>query len=117
VKELQCQVDFLLSYIGITDVNGISESAERAGQSESLGKPSHNNNSKTFAKVTAGGKTVPSAASVQAVPLGVRLRDAVMAAVYTDLNCKSRCARNIVITSLPTNVSSTDAELTTRLSC
>ena len=97
IAELKQQVSFLLSYLGVnaTSPTDGTLSTKAAGEPSSALPPSSGSNqqqtAKTYASVSAG----------RPVPLSSALKQAVVSAVYGDLNDKNRRSRNFVVSGLP----------------
>lgn len=101
VAMLSNKVDFLLSFVGVTDGQPTGEKAAAASDSASAPSSSHEPLAKSYASCAASTSTIGTALHSSASAGSRRLCQNVVAAVYHDLHDKSRRARNFVISGLP----------------
>jgi len=87
VQTLKQQLEFVMSYVGITDCN-----------SQLLGTPNHPASQQSYAAAVAPKLSAP-------------IRNAIVSAVHSDLQLKLSRSCNIVVTGLPHHEEQSDAEL------
>jgi len=106
VRQLRQKIEFLLSFVGVTDVKetGAAADPESAQSSANTAVPS-----------PAAGTAMPSSATAGAVRINGPFRQAVLSAVYVDQETQRRRSRNIVVTGLSESDICTDSQIVSDL--
>jgi len=100
ISTLQTQVDFLMSFVGITPQQAVADT-------EALADGSATNSASNSTTTTT--KTTYAAAA--ATGIKGPMRNAVLTAMYSDLRLRDSMQNNIVVYGLPPNPECTDAEV------
>ena len=107
IHRLSQQVHFLLSYLGIQDGAGkLSDGTSSSSVTPVASTAALSSSSSSTAAASRPASQSASYSDVTArrpVPLSLAMKQAVVTAVYRDLQEKDRRARNVVISGLPTS--------------
>ena len=112
IVQLQTKLDFLMSYLGLSD-NGNNTSVPDC-QAQSASDPiASNRNSSTGAQSSrqSYSSAVLSSRQPASTQLSSQFHQAVLSAVYVDLHSKSARAKNIIVSGLPKVIHTEDKDL------
>lgn len=122
VKELSCQVGFLLSFVGAVDPNSSASTSQSIPQTftvaGSVGPASADSDGDSHknSHLSYAAKAKQPTSSLSNGNYGVpSFRDAVVSAVYVDRAESDRRAASFIISGMPTSISSSDRNLVTEL--
>jgi hypothetical protein len=106
VAELKAQVDFLLDFFNLKQVNRLPTTADQSQQMKPPDTATTNN-----PPTTDGYSKSVSSRSKPASVLSAPLRQAVLSAVYSDLSAKNNRSTNVVLSGIPPESTRADKDI------
>jgi len=107
VAELKAQVDFLLNFFNLKEVNLLSDGSDQGQSTKSSQRTAASNSAENSTTSTAPTVSRTKPAQVLSAPL----RQAVLSAVYSDLSAKNYRSTNVVISGVAPESTRADKDI------